>query len=386
MTCISPRLIVLAAACAVAASCSSAPEPAATNRPPLAVQVSPVAPEPLARGFEAGGTIRALTVAPLSSRILAPVEQVHVKAGDRVTRGQRLVTLDARQLTASAAAATATLASTESGAAALEADEQAADAALTLARASYARIASLRDRNSATAGELDEATAALRAAEARREAARGRRAGGAGAIDAARSGADAARVAASYAVITAPFDGLVTEVPAQAGTMASPGMTLLVVEDTRRYRLEAGVDAARSGTVVVGNPVLVTLAGGTTLDGTVAEVTESLDASAHTFIVKIDLPAASGIKSGQFGRARFETADSQGIAVPESALVRRGQLTLVFVEAGGVARMRAVHAGSAAAGRVPVLAGLDPGDRIILDPPAGLLDGTPVTASGGRRP
>lgn len=381
------RLLPVALIAAVtAASCAGAPDVVTDQRTPVAVRVVPIQLAPLARSFEAGGTIRAHTLAPLSSRIVSPILEIHVAAGDRVRRGQRLITLDARHLDASAAAADSSLNAVVRGAAAMDAEERAAQAALTLARAAHGRIASLRERNSATAGELDDAVAALRAAEARLDVAQARRAEAADAIAAARSGAEASRVAASYAVISAPFDGLVTERPAEAGTMAAPGATLIVIEDTGRYRLEVSVDAMRAGVVRVGAPVQVLVTGLEPAAGTVAEVTESIDPGAHTFVVKIDVPQAPGLRSGMFGRARFTGGEEAGIAVPVDAVRRRGQLAIAFVEQDGVARMRVLHAGPTLDGRVRVLAGLEPGDRVIINPPADLLDGAPVTVQAGRQP
>lgn len=385
MTSRIPALVTLIAAFA-AASCTDHEQTSAAERAPVAVRVTHVAEELLASSFDAGGTVRAQTIAPLSSRIMSPVVEVHARPGMRVTRGQRLITLDSRQLTATAAAADATLEAALRGAAAAEAEEGAAEAALALARTTHGRIESLRARNSATQGELDEAIANLRAAEARLDAAKARRAEVASAIDAARSAADAARATGGYAVITAPFDGLVTEVPAQAGALAAPGVPLVVVEDPRRYRLEVSVDAARARAITVGAPAGIDIAGAETMTGTVAEVTESLDPAAHSFLVKIDIPDTSGLRSGLFGKATFAGASAPGIAIPASALVRRGQLAFAFVEADGVARMRVVHPGDRVGDRVRVLAGVDPGDRVIVNPPPGLLDGTPVTTGdGGQR-
>jgi RND family efflux transporter MFP subunit len=380
-------LTALSALAAVVAACGGEPaHDAASDRAAVSVRTSTVRLEPLAETFEAGGTVRALTIAPLASRILSPVLDVHVRAGERVRRGQRLVTLDARQLDAGAATAHASLAAALQGSAAADAEMAAADAGFALASTSHARIATLHDRKSATQGELDEAVASLRAAEARVKAARARRAEVDDAIEAARSSAQAATVSASYAVITAPFDGLVTERPAEAGAMAAPGAPLVVVEDTRKYRLEISVDASRASAVTVGATVPVAIEGFETLQGTVVESTESVDASAHSFIVKIELPQTPGLRSGLFGRARFAGLPSPGIAVPAAALVRRGQLAMVFVEDGGKARMRVVHAGDARDGRVRVLAGLAEGDRVIENPPADLLDGTPLAAAPRRQP
>jgi RND family efflux transporter MFP subunit len=296
------------------------------------------------------------------------------------------VRLDARQLESGATTAEAALAGALEGATAAAADEAAAQSALTLATTTYARISKLHERQSATAGELDDATAALRAAEARLKAVQARRVAADRAIDASRGSARSATVAASYAVLVAPFDGLVTETPAQEGMMAAPGMPLVTVEDTRSYRLEVSVDATRAGAIAVGSRVPVRLGDQPDLvEGTVAEMTESVDPVEHAFIVKIDLPAIQGLRSGLFGRARFQAKGERGIAIPSSAVLRRGQLTMVFTEDGGIARMRVVQVADEAGGMTRVSAGLTDGDHVIVNPPADLADGRPVTASGRNR-
>ena len=121
------------------------------------------------------------------------------------------------------------------------------------------------------------------------------------------------------------------------------------------------------------------------IDGRVAEVTESVDPFGHAFVVKIDLPAMGGLRSGLFGHARFQAAQRRGIAIPSSAVLRRGQLTLVFTEEGGLARMRIVQVADEAGGLTRVTAGLADGDRVVVNPPAELADGRPVSASGRAR-
>ena len=381
------RSSIILWAAVVAASCGGTQPAAEVNRgTPLPVQTAAVANASLADTFEVGGTVRARTVAAVSSRILSPVIQVAARPGDRVRRGQPLVRLDARQLDSGATTAEAALAGALEGATAAAADEAAAQSALTLATATYARISKLHERQSATTGELDDATAALRAAEARLKAVQARRVAADRAIDGSRGSARSATVAASYAVLVAPFDGLVTETPAQEGMMAAPGMPLVTVEDTRSYRLEVSVDATRAGAIAVGSRVPVRLGDQPDLvEGTVAEITESVDPVEHAFIVKIDLPAIQGLRSGLFGRARFQAKGERGIAIPSSAVLRRGQLTIVFTEDGGIARMRVVQVADEAGGMTRVSAGLADGDRVIVNPPADLADGRPVTASGRNR-
>jgi hypothetical protein len=102
--------------------------------------------------------------------------------------------------------------------------------------------------------------------------------------------------------------------------------------------------------------------------------------------VKIDLPAATPVRSGMFGTARFAGPQREGLAVPAGAIVRNGQLTSVFVvDQDGKARLRLVNAGEQVNERVEILAGLVPGDRVVVDPPAALADGRAVSTPGAGR-
>jgi RND family efflux transporter MFP subunit len=376
-----PYLVLISLVSAAACGAAGPAHPAEQAGAAVPVTLGTVTTEPMPRVYEAGGTVRPRTTAVLASRIVAPVIEVRVKPGDRVRRGQPLVVLDGRDLQASRARAAAGVASSAQGAAAAAAEVRSAEAALVLARASERRITALRERNSATPGEHDEAVAALRAAEARVESARARLEEARGGADTAKATEQSAAVMASYATLTAPFDGIVAERSVEPGNVAMPGVPLLIVEDGARYRLEVSVDAAWSGAVAEGNAVTVTVDGlEGPLESRVAEISRLIDPLSHAFAVKLDLPASRGLRSGMFGRAQFEGPGEPAVSVPASAIVRRGQLTFVFVEEGSVARMRVVHAGTSRASRTAVLAGVSPGERVIVNPPAGLVDGTRVLA------
>ena len=178
--------------------------------------------------------------------------------------------------------------------------------------------------------------------------------------------------------------------------MASPGMPLLSVEDTRTFRLEVRLDESRASRIVAGAPADVALdpaegADGPApqrwLTGTVAEVARTLDAGGHTFLVKIDLPSAPGLRSGMFGRARFRAETRRALTVPAASVLQRGQLTAVFVvDKDGLARFRPVTTGETVDGHVEILAGVDPGETVVAAPPPDLQDGTPVKARPAAAP
>jgi RND family efflux transporter MFP subunit len=376
---------------AAAAGCSHGEAPKSVAGSPVSVSVAAADEQDLVTPFEAGGIVRAQRVAVIVSRIMADVRAVPVKAGDRVRAGQALVLLDARELQAHRDRATASKAAVTQATALAEADRQAAEAGLALARLTHRRIADLKAKNSATQGELDEAVANLRGAEARMSVAEARVAEARASIDSASAGASAADVMASYATLTAPFDGVVTEKSVDPGNMASPGQPLVTVEDDRTFRLEVRLDESRAALVHVGDEVRARFDdGASSLTGRVAEVERMLDPGSHDFLVKIDLPSGTPLRSGMYGRAILRGAARRGLAVPEAAVVRRGQLSSVFVvDADNRARLRLVNASEPADGWVEIRAGMRSGERVVLSPPPALVDGSPVTvgpaASGSVR-
>jgi len=297
------------------------------------------------------------------------------------------VTLDAREITATGARASAAFDATKQSADAAASDTQAAEANVGIARVTRDRIATLHAKRSATTQELDQANASVSAAEAQLSGAIAR----AAAADAARLGAQAAlqesQIAASYTVLAAPFDGLVTERNVDPGTMATPGAPLLTLEDSSAFRLEVRLDEARASQIALGQTAEVsvgdTAASATWSPAKVVEIAR-LDAASHGFVVKIELPDRARVRSGQFGRARFEGPARRTLTVPATAVVHRGQLTFVFaVDADNVARLRPVSVGTLAGDRVEVLAGVHDGDRVVTDAPASLSDGARV--GGDRR-
>jgi RND family efflux transporter MFP subunit len=376
----TPRWLpaLVAALTLAAAGCGrSSEQVAASERPPLEVPVVTLALAEVTDSFEAGGVIQARTSATLTSRILAPVREVRVAPGDRVRAGQTLIVLDGADLAAQARSARAAALGADQAVAAAAADQEAAAAALALARSAHERIASLHAKRSATAQELDEATAALRRAEANAAGAAARARGAGSGLDRWRAAADAASTTASFAAVTAPFDGIVTEKLVDPGNMATPGAPLLRVDDASAFRLDVRVDESRAARIAQGNPVKVILeeiSGPATLEGKVAEVSRAVDADARAFLVKIELPAGAATRSGAFGRAVFAGPTRQALTVPETALTRRGQLTSVFVVEEGVARLRLVSIRG-----TEVLAGLAAGDVVVADAPPGLADGRRVT-------
>jgi len=370
----------------IAAGCggSHADSAAVDARPAIAVAVARVEMAALGDTFEAGGLVEARTTAVMSARILAPVRELRVKAGDRVSEGQVLVVLDGTDLTARSRGATASAAAGAEEVRAAITGQREAEAALALASTSHARVKELHGKRSATQQELDNANAALTMAEARAQGATARLAVARSAVESAEAARDAAATTAGFATIAAPFDGVVTATLVEVGNMAAPGQPLVRVEDVRNVRLAVRIDESRLDAARVGTRVPVALDSGAdgaviNVEGDVTEVTRVDAANAHVFLVKIALPAGTVVEPGRFGRARFTTRTRAALILPDGALKQQGQIASVFIVDNGIARLRMVDV----RGR-EVVAGVADGETVVVWPPADLTDGRRVTTGGAR--
>lgn len=354
------------------------------------VKAEPVKLETVADEIEAPGTVVSAATAQVSAQVMATVTNVAVREGDAVRAGQLLVALDERELSARRNAAAsavdeATAAREEVSKAVAAAQAQADMTAKTLERFRY-----LHEQKSVSPQEFDEIAARNTAAQAQFAAAKAKERQVEAMHARAQSEAKAADAVAGYARVVAPFSGVVVRRSVEPGQMAAPGMLLLVVEDSSRYRLEVTVDAENAARVKRGMKARVALDAlpGRALEGTVAELEAGADPMSHTVRVKIDLPPNAkndaAIRSGLFGRAWFRRGETRALALPASAILHRGQLHSVYVVDGEqVAHLRLVtlgrtfgdSVGSAQGPRVEILSGVSEGERVVLDPANRDLDG-----------
>ena len=231
----------------------------------------------------------------------------------------------------------------------------------TLAEATMKRYQMLFDKKSVSPQEYDEVKTRLLAAKARHDVA------AASEVQAEAAVAEA-NTAVGFTRIAAPFDGLVVAKLADAGTLAAPGVPLLTIEDTTRFRLEAMVDESHVGAVHLGEtvPVVIDSLGNQTITGKVVQIVPIADPASRTFTVKVDLPTNPQIRSGLFGRARFACGEREAMLVPRNALIHRGQLVGVYVVGkDNIASLRYVTSGKLSANLVEVLSGLENGERIV---------------------
>jgi RND family efflux transporter MFP subunit len=379
----------LAAGLSACAAGERAPEQAA--RPPVTVTVAPVVAIDTAERLEAGGVVAAPETASLSSRIVATIAGIRVKAGDRVRAGDVLVTLDARDVVERTTQARAGATAAEKMLTQARAEQSAAEAEHRLAAAWQKRVATLHTRRSATDQENDEAVARLAAATARMAGAQAAIEGAEANIASARAAAGAAAATESFAAIRAPFTGLVTERLSDPGNLAAPGVPLLRIESDGARQVVVRVDEARAAYVRPGDSVEVEIDGGgepaargNTVAGVVAEVARAVGAEQRAFTVKVTVPRTVTARSGTFARVVFRGAPRRALVVPAHAIQRSGQVSSVYVVQDGVARLRLVQPGGVSTEGREILAGLDAGEAIVTSSTAGVTDGARVAVDAPR--
>lgn len=319
--------------------------------------------------LEAVGTMRAAQTSTLASQMMGTLVEVRVHEGDRVQRGQVLAVVDDSQ-------PRATLDRANAADAASRQQLAAADSELALAESTLKRYQTLFERKSASPQEFDEVKTRQQAALARRDMARADR-------EQAKAAIAQATTVLEYTRIRAPFDGVITEKRADAGTLAAPGMPIFTVEDTHRYRLEASINESDLALVRIGQPVpvLIDALGTDAFAGKVVQIVPAADAGSRSFLIKVELPADSRLRSGLFGRAQFSYGEHRALLVPQTAVVERGQMQGVFLlDQNKIAALHYITVGKSSHDQLEVLAGLQDGDWLVARPGTLELDGKRVEA------
>ncbi len=283
------------------------------------------------------GTVRAKMRAAVEAKVSGRITNMAVDLGQEVQEGGLLVEIDAQEIKARL--------------------DQAA-AARDQAQQDLKRFTTLLQKQVASRQEYDGAQARYRVADA-----------------AVRE----AETMMGYARVRAPFAGVVTRRLADTGDFASPGKALVEIENPSVLRFEADLPEALFGETRRGEKIAVRIP---SLDkeilGTVAEIAPTADVASRTFLVRIELPPTKGLRAGQFGRAAIPVGEAAGLRVPAGAVVRRGQMEMVFVVDGGVARLRLVKTGKSWNDEVAILSGLESGETVVITKADVLADGQPV--------
>ncbi len=305
---------------------------------PVKVRVQQVHMTPVHAPVETVGTIRAEQEAAISARVNGVITAIQVHLGDRVHQGDVLVRLEAKEIGARV---------------------RRAKAELAQARRNLAREKKLLQKHASTMETVKSLKDLVAVAEA---------------------GFQEANSMLDYTTIRAPFDGVITAKIANRGDLAAPGHPLLRLADDGHLQVVSAIPEHLVGLIHGGDTLAVTVAAaGVELQGTVAEIAPAVDPASRTARVKLDIPARPGLRLGQFARVHLGGPEVKGIVIPEQAVVTFGQMDKVFVAHDQHAWLRLVRTGFHANGQVEILAGLNPGDSIIISNNQTLVNGTPIT-------
>ncbi len=385
----------------VAGAACSTPEPkpdAFAAAPLRGLATAPVAERDVRPSLSYLATLRAARDASLSTAVGGRVEKLSVQIGDRVKRGAELVRLrdvDARAAAASAGAALAQAKARAGGAVDLEAmpDVRAARIALESARDARERMAPLLAGGAVSEQDVLRGKAQERTAESQLDAARALAHASLAAVDQARAQSTQANLALSELTLRAPFDGVVVERAAREGETVAAGAILLRVVDDAQFRLEFDVPQHEAHLVALGASVRAEgarAADGAPLAGPVARLSAALDGETRLRRAEVDVatPAAS-VLAGARVRMRVETGPAASHPVVPCRAVRTaaGVSRIWVLEARRVEERLVVELKREPGGeedapgegeRCVLDAGAKAGERVVLDPPAGLQDGDEV--------
>ncbi|QQX75781.1 MULTISPECIES: efflux RND transporter periplasmic adaptor subunit [Aequorivita] len=350
-------LILFLAVLSFTACNNSSEEKNIDNTAAIPVNVSSVAAENNTPFLTASGKIEAANSATLSTRMMGFVDKVHVNVGEKVTKGQLLVSINNSDLSAKSAQTSAGI--TE------------AQAAFNNAEKDYQRFKNLFAENSASQKELDDQRARYEMAKAR--------------LEGAKQMKNEVQSQFAYVNLRAPFSGVVTNKFIEAGDMANPGVPLISVEGPGNFEVTASVPESEISKIKSGTEVQVIVkSSDKILPGTVTEVSTSAKNTGGQYLVKVVLDKTDAdILSGMYATVQFpieRKADITTILVPKEAIVKRGQLTGIYtVSQSNTALLRWLRVGRTFGDNVEVLSGLAADENYIISSEGKLYNGAKIT-------
>jgi len=328
----------------------------ADNFPTISVTVSSVSGGDSNSFLTTSGKIEAVNSANLSTRMMGYVDRIYVQVGEKVQKGQQLISISNTDLSAKLAQVNAGI--TE------------ATAAFSNAEKDFNRFTALFNENSASQKELDDITANYTMAKAR--------------LEGAKQMKNEVNAQFSYANIRAPFSGTVTNKFINVGDMANPGMPLLEVESPGKFQVLAMVPESEILQIKTDTDVNVVVKSlGQTVKGKVVEVSTSSKNTGGQYMVKVMLEKTDAtIMSGMYATVQFPTESNkstQAVMLPKEAIVINGQLTGVYtVSQTNTALLRWLRLGRTIGDKVEVLSGMSSDEQYIVSAEGKLYNGAKI--------
>jgi len=304
--------------------------------------------------YAADGVVEPVRQSTVSAQISGRIVEISFDTGDTVRKGQVLVRIDDTEVSQALNESQAVLAQ--------------AEANYHNAKANYERSQRLFEQKFVSQAALDRAEAEYRSARSQMEA--------------RQAGAGIAAATRGYATVIAPYNGVVLTRHVEIGETVAPGKALMTGFDPGELRVVANVPQDKVREVRAVRAATVEFAAlGLRVKPTAVTVKPGADVRTHTTQVRLDLPAnLPDVYPGMFARAHFVVGRASRLLVPASAVLRRSELTAVYVVDGqGLPRLRQVRVGEPVGDReIEVMAGLSPGENVALDPVKAGMAGTTV--------
>lgn len=290
------------------------------------------------------GVLEAVRESTVSAETSGRIEELPFDVDDYVPKGEVIVRFRNAEQKARLESARAGL--------------EEARAQLRQAESEYRRMSQLVEQGTVSESAFERAESAFESARAR--------------VEAARAQLAQAEEQFERTVVRAPYAGVVTERLVEVGEMAQPGTPLMTGLSLEHLRAVVDVPQQFIHALREQREARVEMPDGSVVAATALDIFPYADASTHTFRVRADLPEGQhGAYPGMLVKVAFATGEEEMLAVPAAAVVRRSELTAVYVRrADGSLAFRQIRAGRAHDDRVQVLAGLDAGETVVLDPVA----------------
>ena len=324
------------------------------DKPPCKVELFTVKVENTPRTINLSAFTEPFMRTSPAARVMARVTEVNVREGDRVAGDKVLARLDTRDLQARREEARANL--------------DTASTALKVAQTNLGRMQDLQKLGIVPLAKLESVEVAFAQASAARAT--------------AAAMLDEVEVNLSYAVVRAPFNGVVVRKMTEKGNLVAPGQPLFIIEDDSRLRAVAPLGADLAQGLRAGQSLQVQI-DGETVQGMVEGIIPSGDTYAPGLRVQLLIDnARHRYRAGTLAvvRVPLPQQDTPKTVLPKNAVVERGQLTAAFVVGKeSTAQLLWVVLGETRGDMVSVLSGLREGDRVVLSPGAtGVSDGQRV--------
>ena len=338
----------------------------------------------------------------LQPRVDGYVQEIYVKAGDRVEAGTPILRIDpARQQAvvqrsvAAVATSQADFESARATLAQLRARKESILSSVDFNQKEFDRFSKLTQEGATAKQKLDEVANSLRNAraelgqiDAQINAQQASINSAATRIEETRAGAIQEEVQLDFYTVTAPFAGIVGDIPIKVGDNVSSTTQLTTITQNQVLEVQISVPIENAPRLKMGQSVeLLDAQDKPLVKGNVAFISPSINPQTQSVLVKANFNNGTNqLKANQFVRARLIWASRSGVLVPTSAISRLGGQDFIFVaensSANGktqlVANQKPIKLGKITGNKQEVLEGLKPNDKIVVSGILQLQNGAPI--------